>query len=66
MWNNNLILLKLKLRLDILDFYKDELIWNQKSLIVISRGMVYHKHRRDFVDFILIVNFADVGTDKKS
>jgi hypothetical protein len=58
--NNNSILLKLN-AIRHFRFYKDEYEFESKKPLSVFRGMVYHKHRRDFVDLYFDSDFSDVG-----
>jgi len=58
--NDNSVLLKLN-AIRHFSFYKDEYTFESKKPLSVFRGMVYHKHRRDFVDLYFDSDFADVG-----
>ena len=58
--NQNSILLKLN-SIRHYQFVEDKLPFEDKKPIAVWRGMVYHQHRRDFVDLYCNSDFADVG-----
>lgn len=63
--NENSVLLKLN-AIRHYQFYKDDLAFQDKKPQAIWRGMVYHPHRREFVNRYYQSHFADVGhSDEK-
>ncbi|MFD1384295.1 glycosyl transferase family 90 [Rhodanobacter aciditrophus] len=58
--NDNAVLLKLN-AIRHYQFFEDSQAFSEKRPQAVWRGMVYHQHRRDFVDMYHDKPFADVG-----
>lgn len=63
--NSNSIIVKLN-SIRHFKFYKDPYVFESKIKKAVWRGMVYHNHRRDFVDLYCNNEFADVGHNDSS